>query len=304
MEINATYFCCRGSVGCDRVENATVFDSNAVISGSDAFQNKMPTMKTNEVFTSEDVGIGTLFNHQIYCSGEGSCHGSTLTTMNNIYCTGDTSCKNSIIYDAHSVYCSGYQSSCVLATMFNIQNLYVMGFEAADGAMVYSGDQSSTVNVYLMSYDSGLNLQIYCNETDFCNVYCMTTGACDLSTSILCYYHNCQVVCDPVNGIACPQIESVTYSPTYMPSIEPSKQPSQPTNAPSIFPTSLPTSTPTGEPSTRAPSNDPTHVPSGQPTSSTASPTQPPVELNASVSTTVSVTETNTTFTIDVSTSS
>ena len=83
------------------------------------------------------------------------------------------SCEGSRISNASIVWCDGGRGSCQEATMIGISTIYVLG---SGYRMTYNSNFISNgigyMSVYLMAYNTGDELSIYCNISDKCLIYC------------------------------------------------------------------------------------------------------------------------------------
>ena len=168
----------------------------------------------------QEKGVGMIEitnGGDITCGGFHSCEGTTLdikqSVTSNLYCLGFASCFSSIIEGNGNeiVYC-GLNSGCLAATINNVENLYVSGFEAAIAATINgvsniyvtggSGISGTMVNsdgvgrmsVYVGESFGSDNAHINCAEEDFCTIYCQTRLSCQgIRFNVMC--DNYQVFC-------------------------------------------------------------------------------------------------------------
>ena len=132
----------------------------------------------------------------VMCSGDWSCYYNTITTEGNVTCSGYFGCRFGTIYNAHSLLCAGTYA-CDTMTVYGVSNIYLMGYSAwPNGMEIFSNstdynisqdydddEERQVLNVHMMSYLSGKNVEIYCHKRHTCNVYCYTIGACDSDTT-------------------------------------------------------------------------------------------------------------------------
>ena len=159
--------CCRGDTSC-RSANITQysqFNANVLCTGAESCE------LINPLYIS---GI----NGTVYCLSRFGCIDARIIYENSktggtVYCSGYSSCESIEIINASTVWCDGGRGSCRESIMIGIQNIYVLGsrYQMTSNANFISNGIGN-FTVYLMAYEAGKDLNIYCNETDTCTVYC------------------------------------------------------------------------------------------------------------------------------------
>ena len=93
-----------------------------------------------------------------------------------------------------SIICSGWDS-CWRSTLIGFNNIYAIGLTSILKSKIISGGNENTLNVYLTHY-SHINVSIFCNSSDICNIYCDTHVSCK---NIYLYCHEgaiCNTICN------------------------------------------------------------------------------------------------------------
>ena len=195
--------CCRGSDSCSTTSYLHVSDENndIVCSGKGSCE------LASSLRTSLVSGSGS-----VICGGYQSCQSAKLRASEDgtIYCGGSRSCHDGEVLDAsgNSLYCTGGKDACSKAIINGIPNVYILagyGGKGNSGLLVDSNgiDAPYIVNVSLLAYQAGSNVDIRCRVLNTCNIFCYIPGACDSSTTVDCNDGECHVYCDAQNGIDC-----------------------------------------------------------------------------------------------------
>lgn len=294
--------CCRGRDSCLFVNTISVYAENTSIVCEGVYSCQGGIITTASEKYSD-----------IYCTAGYSCTSSDIFLLHNdndIYCQGYYSCSWSRIEStgtsgaSNSVYC-GAASACYTFTTVGVSEIYLLGQSSAtDGKIISNG--IGNMNVYMLAYQSGYRVNIYCNVSDTCLIQCGVNDACSDSSSSTDVYcmGTCIIICDETNGIDCPNtpvtsgtvITTDTLPPTSEPTLQPSFIPTntptdvpslQPSGAPSFMPSVAPSYSPTISP-TQAPSDAPYAQPTGVPSMTpSTSPSSHPTAFPSSVPTDV-----------------
>ena len=240
---------------------------------------------------TSNISTAIPYNSSVYCNGYGTCRLNTIvanindkSSNNRVYCGATRSCYSSTIYYATRLYCtSGSDSwggSCEEAQIYQTDNVYFTSLHSGKGAAIYSSGVGS-LNVFLLSHLAAPNLEVFCEDGDFCTIECGVSGACNNDTIIRCLSTtsvNCDVICDESSGVDCPMVIATSTDPPFVqttanPTIPTSLPTNQPTAVPSTLPTNVPSANPTGLPSnlptslhSLGPTTKPTELPSALPT--------------------------------------
>ena len=174
------------------------------------------------------------------CNGDNSCYYLVLSNISLYYhndvndnnpsmtCDG-SSCGGASVSDIAYLYCNGFRC-CVYCQINAVKNIFGFGLKSFEDANISSGGVD--INIYLIGYNAGYNLNIFCHEGDLCNIYCQNNG-CDEIRSINCVNNS--------NSDSDNCIISNTFTPTLSPiSLAP-------TNAPQSYPTKIPSVNPTNK---------------------------------------------------------
>ena len=138
---------------------------------------------------------------EVDCRGDNSCFNATITTDDcggYKVCNGATSC-------AHSTHLMGsrcFADICSDGMMANYKSDLITDGDYAEYYFEMGG------------FLAGYGYDIYCNETDYCNIECTTPMAC-LNTTVHCFNDSkCSIVneCDNSQGIWCPTV--IRYNET------------------------------------------------------------------------------------------
>ena len=283
---NDVYLCCRGSLSCANSDSINITNGNIICNAEASCEN----------INNQAINIA---NGSLFCSGHNTCENSNIYADNNadfVYCGGLQSCEDVTIVGGDKVICGGYQS-CKNAVISGVSDIdiYVTAWEGANGAVIYSGNKGIRMNVYLLSYESGLNVAVYCNKSDICVVHCGSRGSCD-DTTLFCGRNNdCTVECDPAELIDCPLVIR-NNDPTNIPSPDPTTHifptgapfpaPATPTNGPTGVPSHVPSLLPSDQPSdvpVMVPTFVPTKIPTHNPSSTTTTTTTATIKTTKSI---------------------
>ena len=115
-------------------------------------------------------------NGTVYCIAKQVCQYRTIEFLNTggiLYCSGDESCAYAKVYNASAVYCDGSRLHCSDMTIIGVPTIYGLGsgyYPATRSNWISGGVGNFTV--YLMTHHIGRNLNIYCNYTDQCTIFC------------------------------------------------------------------------------------------------------------------------------------
>lgn len=230
--------CCRGRESC--ASNADIITSRDLIN-CNGYRSCYLSVDAL-IQAGETQKYDTQHNASIYCDSDEVCRYSTIVTSGIVHCDY-YGCFNTQIHNATYLYCMG-DSSCRQSNIFNVSNIYVLGYNYAMWTTNIYSSFIDAMNVYLLSGDAGRGLDIYCNETTSCYVECGVNGACD--PTLLLNVHclgTCVIYCDTLIGIECPTVveignySNVTYTTQ-------KRRESAPVPAPTILPTTVPTAIP------------------------------------------------------------
>ena len=179
------------------------------------------------------------FIDHLYCGGYESCYDTVIDNVfdsvygnnyrvlsnsqisnivNNVIGMGYQSLYQSIIYNVSNVYCISTQS-CQNANIRAVHNkIEANGNNALSGSVIIS-ESKLEMNGSLIIYINGTNdantFDIFCNDTDICEIYCQSTYACSSLVLHCSMYNNtagyrhhnesqCFVWCDETANIYCP----------------------------------------------------------------------------------------------------
>ena len=186
--------CCRGSESCYGTGELVIsggYDVDIICSGYGSCSFK-------------DT-ISNIFGGDIFCSGASSCRsvGKIISSDNGtVYCGSIHSCSDSNIFDAEKLYCDFV--SCTYNDIYGVSNVYVTGLTGASRSNIYSN--GADINIYFLSYQAGMYVNVFCNTGDLCKIVCLTNNACSHTTVIYQCYDNVDVDCAEENGIDCPMV--------------------------------------------------------------------------------------------------
>ena len=192
----------------------------------------------------------------VYCGGIRNCEYVTISNIGgSVYGVGRSSLReanidtvgqsvvgvgyealfSSVLTDVTNIVCNG-ERTCHNTTIDNFESIKTFGMNTMKGARIFSGNQGKTVTIDI----NGTNLylfDIYCNETDICQINCQSTDACG-ALQLHCMGNStnqCIVSCnsdfldnddDDGEGIKCPWIGGDNYilAPTSAPTLDPTSQ--------------------------------------------------------------------------------
>ena len=288
------YLCCRGTKSCS-ILDSIVLDWNVSDSkkANSTYTNDgavyCSAYRSCNNITTIDISSarGNVNNVDIICSGSMSCinininfndndDNDDIRGIGNVYCFATGACMNSVINGATNIYCTvgsdNNNGACQNAIIQNVKNIYMLNGGPSEPGVTIYGRYGNETNIYFKAYYSGAGANIYCFGKDTkCNIYCQTNSACSNQTTIVyCWaIDNCNINCDPFNGIDCPKVVNITLEPTSIPSTIPTSIPTAiPSAIPSVIPTRIPSIIPTTIPSI-VPSTVPTLMPTAIPTNQT-----------------------------------
>ena len=182
--------CCRSMYSCSTYANLSYVSSyGTVYCGGyrSCFQDSDNSLIIN---TKSSVA-------NVMCSGDESCFSNTIITKGNVTCGGYKSCASASIHKAHSLFCTA-DLGCNLLYAYGVSNIYLMAYsQNSRGMTIFSNDTDYTfddydddnerqvMNVHIMAYQSGQDVDIYCHKTHTCNIYCYTSQSCDEDTTTI-----------------------------------------------------------------------------------------------------------------------
>ena len=160
----SSYIYCRGDNSCRQSETIqTTSTGDIVCSGAFACYKSRKIQTTSSRYHNALACRGLyscalvkniyIADGHVYCYGELSCFGSTITfreTSDYLYCSGDRSCAE--------------------ATVNVLSDIYVYGYLGAQNAVFYS--RAPSVRYYFYGTSSGDNAEIVCQSGQTCSVYC------------------------------------------------------------------------------------------------------------------------------------
>ena len=204
--------------------------------------------------------------------------------MLQVYCEGYIGCRDSVIRNAKYIESTGENA------LYSMTIISEISDDKADGTLYSYSDNGTLINVLnktltiRLNSDITVSSNIYCNQTDICQIDCQSDYSCS-SLNLYCY-GICNVKCNQVTDtIYCPNVIVGNFSywgtapPTYFPTVSPTPYPTQNyinyakktfyiggnynknnnattnTDHPSDYPTSLPSNKPTQSPSDGATSS-------------------------------------------------
>lgn len=117
-------------------------------------------------------------NGSVFCVAKQTCYGQTITfaergSGGTVYCSSDESCSGTEIINATNVYCDGTRLHCSDTRIIGATNIYSLGtgyYPVSGGEWISGGVGNFTV--YFGAHRSGEYTNIYCNQTDTCNIIC------------------------------------------------------------------------------------------------------------------------------------
>ena len=174
-----------------------IWDANNTINGTN-FTNITDYNYSYSYNESLTYTISNDNNNILVCSGANSCYGGDINLINGdakVFCDGQESCQNATILfeNGGTLYCGGW-AACADGNFTNINSLYCdsggrscqnsyfwinsdvyvtgSGYHVMNNSAIITPGKAKQINIWLMSYQSGSGLSIYCNYTDSCFVYC------------------------------------------------------------------------------------------------------------------------------------
>eukprot|EP01083_Nonionella_stella_P145633 456700_1 len=259
-----------------------VYNMTRSLTNTEHICNTHPNAITYDIFDEQHVDIEN--SGPICCRARGSCELTDITSQSTLICSGGFSCKQSSIHANNgSVFCEA-ADSCFDSGIYNASHLYCWAtiscsesIITASKYVVCAGKQSCKdsifysdghdLDVYFTGDRSGETAEIYCNQTDRCNIMCNGYNSCD-GTTLVCD-GMCNVSCGTSSLCPVGWTPNPTLSPTLPtgdPTLDPTTVPTiHPTIDPTIYPTIDPTIYPTIDPSIH-PTIDPTIGPNLHPT--------------------------------------
>ena len=188
-------------------------------------------------------------------------------------------CEECSIINGKHLGCFG-RASCQETLIKRVENVYGFGRLSLFQSMIIS-DGVGELNIYLMAHESAQEMNISCNISDTCNIYCLSDDICDEIFSISCGDTSVSVPAESSFDAALNLINTLpnctiikmsdadlpkyTNNPTVIPTVIPTSIPTTPTDSPTHMPTLTPTNNPTSLPSTN-PTMPPTIIPTTTPT--------------------------------------
>lgn len=208
------------NVRCDLEQECAYIDNFTINYGlyctavsSCAFSTVYINITDTNTDDNDDTNNNT--NITIYCSGMLSCYNVTFIVDNDV--------NNNLANDQSVTLICGAYRSCDDATIIGVEKIYALGHDSIrhtniqSRPMYYSGiKRNNIMDVYVGNngaLDYGIGI-IYCNQSDLCNVYCDTFGAC--KNLVIHCYGSCNVFCNESIVQDCPTVYQYNYSiPNY-----------------------------------------------------------------------------------------
>jgi hypothetical protein len=153
-----------------------------------------------------DSEISLSGGYDLYCDGEDACYNSNVTTTSTSglikmrgyqagyyaeltghshhYCDGYQGCYYADIYgySDYNLYCYGYKG-CANANIYTTDEIFGYSYHSLYEATIDS-EGENTVDIYLLGYEAGYNLNVFCRDGSTCKLYCDGTGC--LNTYLWC----------------------------------------------------------------------------------------------------------------------
>ena len=205
------------STSYDDNSNITMYaqDKTVICSGYYGCDDMNLTVGTSLSFLDYDLGtIGVSDDNNIICSGYYACtssnfQGSKLIAFNysvvgsvNLVCEGAYSCYASVVKQISHVYCGGHYS-CLYTEISRVPNVYFYGPYAGVYTSLIS-DGIGEMNIYFLAANSGSSTTIECTKNDTCNIICPMEYSC-VNVEIYCQLaEKCNVDCDNSTSF-CPE---------------------------------------------------------------------------------------------------
>ena len=218
--------CCTGEDGCQEsriyLNSINNYNHQTVCIGYESCEYTQWIYLDSDELSSNDIdsinsSIGVKKKGEIYCYGYVSCY--NMTTENDNYinlveCSGEASCEGSIIKSVNKVICSGYES-CGYSNIINTPLIYLTGSDAGYNAIItmeQNYEYSNEMTVYLMAMWAGWNTEIICETRKTCNIICHVYGAC-IRTTVICG-GKCNIICQFNDSSTCPSVTIIPYPTT------------------------------------------------------------------------------------------
>ena len=208
---NANNLYCTGSGAC---ESSSIYNVTDVYCyGYQGCQDSTIENINNNVYCSGvaascyDATLRNI-NGNVYVSGYGGfgLSGSVINVNQSVYIIGDEVAYGTIISNIGDyVICSG-SNACREAVITNIgMGLKAFGKNSLRNSNIFTGGNNNTITIEIngtQNYD----IDIYCNETDICQIDCQSQDACRmiiLHCESATNNEQCMVKCDG-DDITCP----------------------------------------------------------------------------------------------------
>ena len=181
---NKANICCNGEAAC----------SYSKIMEFDTLYCDSSTGCGHEIIVGKKNMINGNYTSDIYLRARWAAWEAHISNFYRIFASATQAAAETNISDGEHLGCVGIES-CEYATISGVKTIYGAGYRALKNSIITSGGIGSMF-VYLLGYESGLDINITCTNGDTCYIMCSNYDECfNLDNGAIgCSGEGCQII--------------------------------------------------------------------------------------------------------------